>query len=138
MTLPFAHRITTFTERRKMTEKTLEQIRQEYGSRAAALMNARHDRVEEIAAERRLPDGEYLDRLTDEQRNRILLERKTAAAGGDRRRVRQQYRDLHARYEEDLAELVEHRWERWGWGRCLVNGQMRRFQGGWDALCRNR
>ena len=44
MTLPFAHRITTFTERRKMTEKTLEQIRQEYGSRAAALMNARHDR----------------------------------------------------------------------------------------------
>ena len=68
-----------------MTEKTLEQIRQEYGSRAAALMNARHDRVEEIAAERRLPDGEYLDRLTDEQRNHILLERKTAAAGGPRR-----------------------------------------------------
>lgn len=83
--------------------KGIGEIRAEHSAKAGEIMTRYQDTIEEIRAESKLPDGAYLDRLTDGQRFGLLRERKAQrAAEAHERAVREYGREVE-RYQGELS-----------------------------------
>jgi hypothetical protein len=89
-----------------MTDKTIGQIREEYGAKAAGILSAYHAELDRIRELRDVAEGAYLDQLTDEQRMRLLREQKRERADEAHRRAAREYAAETARYQDDLRARV--------------------------------
>ncbi len=84
--------------------KTIHEIQAEHSAKAGRIMTRYQDEIQTIRAEKKLPDGAYLDRLTDEQRFQFLREQKAQkAAEAHERTVREYAREVE-RYHAELSK----------------------------------
>jgi hypothetical protein len=92
-----------------MTDKTIGQIQQHYGSAGAEILTRYHDTLDEIKEDRDLEPGAYLDRLNDHQRLELLREQKSRQVDEARARTIDEYREhlqrAHAELEERASKL---------------------------------
>ncbi len=84
--------------------KTIHEIRAEHSAKAGAILTAYQDQIGEIRSTKTLPDGPYLDRLTDEQRFGLLREQKAQRAADAHERTLREYTREVERYHAALAE----------------------------------
>ncbi len=91
-----------------MSDKTIPEIKEAFGSSGAGTLNHYHERLAEIAQEREPEAGGYLDRLTDEQRMSLLREQKMEQAGDITRRGREDYAAEVERYHAELSKRTEY------------------------------
>ncbi len=84
--------------------KTIHEIQAEHSAKAGKIMTRYQDDIQAIRAERKLPDGAYLDRLTDEQRFRLLREQKEQKAAEARERTVREYAREVERYHAELSQ----------------------------------
>ncbi len=94
-----------------MTEKTISEIQQEYGSAGAEILTRYHDTLAEIKGDRDIEPGLYADRLSDQQRLELLREQKSRQVDEARARTIDEYREhlerAHAELEERASKLRE-------------------------------
>ncbi len=84
--------------------KTIHEIQAEHSARAGRVMTRYQDEIQQIRAEKKLPDGAYLDRLTDAQKFQFLREQKAQkAAEAHKRAVREYVREVE-RYQSELSK----------------------------------
>ncbi len=83
-------------------KKTVQQIREEHSARSAAILSRYFEATDEIRAVRKIEEGPYSDRLTDEQRMTILREGKRERADEAYRRAREDYAAELDRYQEEV------------------------------------
>jgi pyruvate/2-oxoacid:ferredoxin oxidoreductase beta subunit len=89
-------------------DKTIGQIREEYGAKAAGILSAYHAELDAIREIRKPEAGTYLDQLTDEQRMRLLRDQKRERADEAHRRAAREYAAETERYQDDLRARVGH------------------------------
>lgn len=87
-----------------MTERTIHEIRAEYGEKASAILNGYHETLDTIRDSHTPDEGTYLDRLTDDQRMNLLREQKAERADDARSRALEEYTAEHERYEAEARE----------------------------------
>jgi Skp family chaperone for outer membrane proteins len=86
-----------------MTDKTIGQVREEFGEQAAAILRDYHAALDAVREARTPEAGAYLDRLTDEQQMSLLREQKAAAAQEAREKALDAYRTATERYHKEIA-----------------------------------
>ncbi len=91
-----------------MTDKTIGEIRGEHSAQAGGILAGYQDAVDGIRAETEPEAGAYLDRLTDEQRMRLLRDQKARKADDAHREAREAYSAEVERYHEELAKRRDH------------------------------
>ncbi len=84
--------------------KTIAEIRAEHSAKAGTIMTRYQDAIAEIRNTKTLPEGAYLDRLTDGQRFALLREQKQQKAAGAHERTLREYAAEVERYQAELAE----------------------------------
>ncbi len=84
--------------------KTIQEIKQEHGSRAAEIALGYQDTLTEIRNRMELEDSPYSDRLTDEERFRILREEKAEMAQEAHHKAREAYAKEVERYAGEVAQ----------------------------------
>jgi hypothetical protein len=89
-----------------MSEKTIHEIKGDFGSEGAAILNSYHDSLNQIKAQREPEAGGYLDRLTDEQRMSLLREQKAEQTREIHSPTVETYRAEIERYHEELFGRV--------------------------------
>ncbi len=87
-------------------KKTIQQIREEHGRKAAGILSAYHAELDAIRDTRELAPGPYLEHLTDGQRFSLLMEQKTERANAAHRRTLDAYRREMDRYQEEVRSRV--------------------------------
>ncbi len=92
--------------------KTVQEIKQEHGSRAAEIGLGYQDTLAEIRNRMELEDNPYNDRLRDEERLRILREEKAEQADEVYRKTREAYAAEVERYAGEVAGRRTHLKER--------------------------
>ena len=91
-----------------MTNRTIQEILQEFGSKSAGILNGYHDTLDEIKAQREPEAGGYLDRLTGAQKVGLLRDQAMERAGEATRQAREDYAAEVERYQEELSGRVGH------------------------------
>ncbi len=91
-----------------MDGKTVQEIQAEHGAKGPGILAGYQDAVDEIRAETEPEAGAYLDRLTDEQRMRLLRDQKARKADDAHREAREAYSAEVERYHGELAKRREH------------------------------
>ncbi len=86
-----------------MTEKTIPEIQQEYGSAGAEILTRYHDTLDEIKEDRDIEPGLYADRLNDRQRLELLREQKSRQVDEVRACTIEEY---HEHLQQAHAEIV--------------------------------
>lgn len=83
--------------------KTIQQIREGHGAKAAALLNGYHAEIDGLR-EQREPEGNayLLERLDDMQRKALLTEQKAKKADALHRRTVEAYRREHEAYQNEV------------------------------------
>ncbi len=89
-----------------MSEKTIPEIQQEYGSAGAEILTRYHDTLDEIKEDRDIEPGLYADRLNDRQRLELLREQKSRQVDEVRARTIEEY---HEHLQQAHAELSRRR-----------------------------
>ncbi|MDP9479063.1 MAG: hypothetical protein M3R38_25855 [Actinomycetota bacterium] len=84
--------------------KTIAEIRAEHSAKAGTIMGRYQDEIGEIRSTKTLPEGAYLDRLTDAQRFGLLREQKQQKAADAHERTLREYGAEVERYQAELAE----------------------------------
>ncbi len=84
--------------------KTIHEIRAEHSAKAGTIMTRYQDEIGEIRSTKTLPDGAYLDRLTDGQRFQLLREEKAQKAAEAHERTIREYTREVGRYHAELAK----------------------------------
>ncbi len=84
--------------------KTIAEIRAEHSAKAGTIMTRYQDQIGEIRNTKTLPDGAYLDRLTDGQRFQLLREEKARKAAEAHERTIREYTREVDRYHAELAK----------------------------------
>ncbi len=84
--------------------KTIHEIRAEHSAKAGAILTGYQDEIGEIRSTKTLPDGAYLDRLTDGQRFQLLREDKAQKAAEAHERTLREYTREVERYQAELAK----------------------------------
>lgn len=84
--------------------KTIHEIQAEHSAKAGRIMTRYQDEIGEIRNTRTLPDGAYLDRLTEEQRFQFLREQKAQRAAEAHERTVKEYTREVDRYQAELAK----------------------------------
>ncbi|MDP9479492.1 MAG: hypothetical protein M3R38_28125, partial [Actinomycetota bacterium] len=84
--------------------KTIHEIRAEHSAKAGTIMGRYQDEIGEIRSTKTLPEGAYLDRLTDEQRFQLLREEKAQKAAEAHERTIREYTREVGRYHAALSE----------------------------------
>ncbi len=84
--------------------KTIAEIRAEHSAKAGAILTGYQDEIGEIRSTKTLPDGAYLDRLTDGQRFQLLREEKAQKAAEAHERTIREYTREVDRYHAELAK----------------------------------
>lgn len=87
-----------------MSERTIHEIRAEYSAKASSILNDYHGSIDQIRDTRQPEEGAYLDRLSDEERLRLLREQKATTAHEVRRLALDAYTAEHASYEAQARE----------------------------------
>ncbi len=91
---------------RGMSERTIHEIREAHGETAASILNAHNEFLGEIAAERGPEEGRYLDRLSGQERMRLMREQKTERARESQRAAKEAYTAEIERYRAELSARV--------------------------------
>ncbi len=88
-------------------KKTIQQIREEHGAKASAILTGYYAKLDELR-EQRKPAGDafLLERLDDAQRLQLLREQKASTADELHRRTLDAYRREMARYQEEVRSRV--------------------------------
>ena len=84
--------------------KTIAEIQAEHSAKASGIMTRYQDDIQAIRAEKKLPEGAYLDRLTDEQKFSFLREQKAQKAAEAHERTIREYTREVARYQGELSK----------------------------------
>ncbi len=92
--------------------KTIQEIKEEFGTSSASILNGYHDTLAAIKAGREPEAGGYLDKLTDEQRMSLLREQKMERAEEATRQAREDYTAELQRYHKELMGRVDYLGER--------------------------
>jgi hypothetical protein len=87
--------------------RTIGEIRQAFGKAGADVVNGHRDALEAIAAETEPEGGRYLDRLSDEERMRLLREQKAERANESREAAVEAYEEALDRYAGDLSRRTD-------------------------------
>ncbi len=87
--------------------RTIQEIQQEFGSKSAGILNAYHDVLDEIKAQREPEAVGYLDRLSGAQRMGLLREQAMERSGEATRQAREDYLAEVESYHEELSRRVE-------------------------------
>ncbi len=87
--------------------KTIHEIRAEHSAKAGAILTGYQDEIGEIRSTKTLPEGAYLDRLTDEQRFGLLREQKAQRAADAHAATLREYEREVERYQADLSERTD-------------------------------
>lgn len=82
--------------------RTIQEIKEEFSTSSASILNGYHDTLAEIKAGREPEAGGYLDKLTDEQRMSLLREQKMERAEEATRQAREDYTAELQRYHKEL------------------------------------
>jgi hypothetical protein len=88
-------------------KKTIQQIREEHGQKAAGILLGYYAEIDALREERKPEAGGYFDRLSDEQRMTLLRDQKREKADAARRRSIAEYRRQFSAYERSLAARRE-------------------------------
>jgi hypothetical protein len=92
-----------------VTDKTTEELIHDHQARASKLLLGWEDRKSQIRESGDLREsGGYADRLSDEERRRILLKEKREAAEEGYQRTLEDYRKEVVRYHDELDARLEH------------------------------
>lgn len=91
-----------------MSDKTIHEIKEEFGSSGPAALNRYHETLAAIAAERDPEEGRYLDRLPPQERMRLMREQKAERAGDLTRQAREDYAAEVSKYHAELAERTDY------------------------------
>jgi hypothetical protein len=86
-----------------MTQKSIHEIKAEYGERASGILSRYHEAIDELAQRREPEAGTYLDRLSGEERARLLREQKAKAAAEIREAAIKDYRAATEDYHEQIT-----------------------------------
>ncbi|MDP9486496.1 MAG: hypothetical protein M3Q49_12070 [Actinomycetota bacterium] len=86
--------------------KTVQEIREEHGQKASALLNRYYEELDALREQRKPEAGGYLDRLSDEQRMTLLRDQKAASADELHRRTVDAYRAEVEKYQEEVRARV--------------------------------
>jgi hypothetical protein len=90
-------------------KKTIQEIREEHGAKAAGILSAYHAELDAVREERKpTGDASLLERLTDGQRFALLMEQKREKANDAHRRTLDAYRAEVERYQEEVRARVAH------------------------------
>ncbi len=92
------------TESSMTEEKTIHELREEYGQAASGLLNGYHAALDEVRATRTPAEDGYLDRLDDEQRMGLLREQKAEKAQAVRAQAIEAAVAEHEQYQRDVRE----------------------------------
>ncbi|PLS87375.1 MAG: hypothetical protein CYG60_02225 [Actinobacteria bacterium] len=84
--------------------RNIYEIKAEHSAKAGTIMTRYQDEIREIRNTKTLPDGAYLDRLTDGQRFGLLREQKAQRAADAHAATLREYAAEVERYQADLAE----------------------------------
>jgi len=87
--------------------KTIAEIRAEHSAKAGTILGRYQDEIGEIKSTKTLPEGAYLDRLTDEQRFGLLREQKAQKAADAHERTLREYAREVDRYHAALSERTD-------------------------------
>ncbi len=87
--------------------KTIAEIRAEHSAKAGTIMTRYQDEIGEIRSTKKLPEGAYLGRLTDEQRFGLLREQKAQRAADAHAATLREYEREVERYQADLSERTD-------------------------------
>lgn len=87
-----------------MTDKTIQQIREEHGAKASGILMGYHNEIDRIREQRKPEADAYLlERLNDQQRFALLMEQKREKADGVHARALDAYRREVSRYQDELS-----------------------------------
>ncbi len=90
-----------------MAEKTIHEIRAEHSAKAGGIMTRYQDEIREIRNTTTPTEGAYLDRLTDDQRAKLLHEEKQQKAADARASTLREYTREVERYQGELANRTD-------------------------------
>jgi hypothetical protein len=90
-----------------VSDKTIGEIQQEYSTRAAEILSRYHDALDEIKEDREPETGAYLDRLSDAQRNELLMEQKGTRVDQERARTIDEYTEHLESYHSELQSRAQ-------------------------------
>ncbi len=88
--------------------QNIYEIKAEHSAKAGTIMTRYQDDIREIRNTKTLPEGAYLDHLTDGQRLRILRENKRGRADEAYRSTRYAYAAEVDRYQDELDARATH------------------------------
>ncbi len=86
--------------------KTVQEIREEHGQKAAAMLRGYYEEIDALREQRKPEAGGYLDRLSDEQRMTLLRDQKQQQADALHRRTVDAYRAEVEQYQEEVRARV--------------------------------
>ena len=89
-------------EGNRMTDKTIQEIREEHGAKASGILSGYYAELDAIRGMREPEEGAYLERLSDGERFGLLMEQKATRANEARRRTVDAYRREHEAYQEEV------------------------------------
>ena len=92
----------------EMTERTIQEIQEQFSSEGPAIINNYHTELNEIRDIRQPEAGGYLDRLTDEQRMGLLREQKLEKAMEAHEHAFSSYREQVEYYHRQLEKRRAH------------------------------
>jgi hypothetical protein len=83
-----------------------------YSEKAAGILREWHETLDEITRSHEPVEGEYLERLTDTQREQLLREQKAERAHAERENYVRQYRELTEEHHEQVKKRTRFLGER--------------------------